>query len=160
VNKLYDWNAQANASEKLLASDMVISHRDLDPKNVLWQQGNPLIIDWESAGYINPMQDLIETAFYWSEDENRNISKGKFIALITGYKKRNEALQADWKTVLLSGFLGKLGWLEYNLKRSLMIECSDKEEQQMGTTQVIETINAIIGYADIISEAEEWLKIM
>ncbi|MNI99931.1 hypothetical protein D3C73_1591450 [compost metagenome] len=59
--------------------------------------------------------------------------------------------------VLVNGFLGKLDWLEYSLKRSLWIECTDEEEQQMGTSQVTGTINSIIRYADMISELEKWL---
>lgn len=160
IDMLYSWNAQTNKSEKLLASDMVISHRDLDPKNVLWNENNPLIIDWESAGCINPMQDLTETAFYWSEDEVGNINKERFMAFVSGYKKSRGMLNANWRAILSSGFSGRLGWLEYNLKRSLMIECTDEEEQQMGTTQVIETVSAIKRYADVISEIENWLIVI
>jgi Ser/Thr protein kinase RdoA (MazF antagonist) len=60
LDKLYNWNTQANTSAKQLAGDMVISHRDLDPKNVMWNWNNdkPIVIDWESSGYVNPMQDL------------------------------------------------------------------------------------------------------
>ena len=157
IDKLYDWNNSANKSAKLLSSDMVISHGDLDPKNVMWNQDNPILIDWESAGYINPMQDLIETAIYWSENEMGDIDKERFLAFIGGYKKKYGILQANWKMVLASGFLGKLGWLEYSLKRSLWIECTDEEEQQMGAAQVTGTINAIRRYADMISELEKWL---
>lgn len=158
IDKLYGWNAQASKSAKLLVSDMVISHRDLDPKNVMWNKDNPIIIDWEAAGYINPMQELTETAIYWSEDEIGNIDKEKFLAFIDGYKKKYGKLQENWRIVLVSGFLGKLNWLEYNLKRSLWIECTEAEEQQMGTTEVIGTINHIRGYADMISELEKWLN--
>lgn len=158
IAKLYDWNAQANKSAKQLASDMVISHRDLDSKNVMWSQDNPIIIDWESAGYTNPMQELTETAIYWSENEIGTIDKERFFAFIGGYKKRYGALQANWRMVLVNGFFGKLGWLEYNLKRSLWIDCTEVEEQQLGTAQVIGTLNAIRRYADKISEIEEWLN--
>jgi len=158
IDKLYDWNAQANKSSRLLASDMVMSHRDLDPKNVLWDQDNPIIIDWEAAGYINPMKELIETAIYWSESEMGNIDKERFLAVIGSYRKRCGTLQGNWRMVLESGFLGKLGWLEYSLKRSLWIECTDEEEQKMGTAQVTGTINSIIRYADMICELEKWLN--
>lgn len=158
INKLYEWNAQANKSVKQLASDMVISHRDLDSKNVMWSQDNPIIIDWESAGYVNPMQELTETAIYWSENDMGNIDKQRFFAFVGGYKKRYGTVKANWRTVLVNGFLGKLGWLEYSLKRSLFIECTDVEEQKMGTAQVIGTINAIRGYADMIYEIETWLN--
>lgn len=158
LDKLYEWNEMANESTKLLESDMVISHRDLEPKNVMWKQGNPILIDWESAGYINPMQDLTETAIYWSVDEVGNIDKEKFSAFIAGYKTKYGIPQANWRMVLVNGFLGKLDWLEYSLKRSLWIECTDEEEQQMGTFQVTGTINSIISYADMISELEKWLN--
>ena len=157
IDKLYDWNAQANKSAKQLASDMVISHGDLDSKNVMWNQDNPIIIDWESAGYVNPMQELTETAIYWSENQAGNIDKERFMAFIGGYRRRYGTLQADWRMVLLNGFSGKLGWLKYSLNRSLWIECTDEAEQQMGTAQVIGTINAISRYADMISELEKWL---
>lgn len=54
--------------------------------------------------------------------------------------------------------LGELGWLEYNLKRSLWIECTDIGEQQMGSAQITETINDIRRYADKISKLEKWLN--
>lgn len=158
IDNLYEWNTQANKAEKQLAADMVISHRDLDSKNVMWNQHKPVIIDWEAAGYVNPMQELTETAIYWSEDEMGNIDKDKFLAFIGGYKKRYGTVKVNWKMVLENGFLGKLGWLEYSLKRSLWIECTDEKEQQMGTSQVTETINTIRRYADMISELEKWLN--
>ncbi|WP_332871746.1 hypothetical protein [Paraliobacillus zengyii] len=63
-----------------------------------------------------------------------------------------------WSIVLENGFTGKLGWLEYNLKRSLWIECSDEVEQMMGTTQVIETLKEIRDYAEKISTLVYWLN--
>lgn len=101
---------------------------------------------------------MTETAIYWSENELGNIDKEKIFAFIGGYKKRYGTLQANWLMVLENGFLGKLGWLEYSLKRSLGIECTDKEEQQMGTYEATGTINAIRRYADMISELEKWLN--
>ena len=127
VDKLYEWSALAYKANRVLSTNLVISHRDLDPKNVLWNKDNPVIIDWEAAGYVNPMHELIETAIYWS-------------------------------TVLENGFSGKLGWLEYNLKRSLWIECTDGEEQKMGTTEVVGTIKEIKYYAEIISKLVNWLN--
>ncbi|WEG12237.1 phosphotransferase [Pullulanibacillus sp. KACC 23026] len=158
VDKLYEWTSLAINAKRCLSANLVISHRDLDPKNVLWYKGGPVFIDWESAGYINPMQDLIETALYWSEDETGNVDKRRFFAFINGYKKGYGETKADWSMVLENGFLGKLGWLEYNLKRSLWIECSNEEEQKLGTTQVIGTIKEIRDYAEKISKLVNWLN--
>lgn len=157
VNKLYHWNAQANESANLLAKDVVISHRDLDSKNVMWMEDNPFIIDWESAGYTNPMHELVETAIYWSENEIDGIDKERFFAFIDGYKESYGVIKANWAMVLANGFLGKLQWLEYSLKRSLWIDCTDEEEQKLGTEQVTGTINAVISYEGMISKLEQWL---
>lgn len=158
IEKLYDWNAKTNKASAMLAANMVISHRDLDPKNVMWNQDEPIVIDWESAGYVNPVHELIETAIYWSEDQKGEIDKERFLAFISGYKNKYGMLQTDWDAVLQNGFSGKLEWLEYSLKRSLLIECTDKTEQQMGTDQVTGTIKSINRYADTMTELKKWLQ--
>ncbi|WP_202708844.1 phosphotransferase [Sporosalibacterium faouarense] len=158
LNRLYELNDRVNKSEIFLSSNVVISHRDLDPKNVMWNEDNPIIIDWEASGYINPMKEMIETAIYWSEDESGHIDKERFLAFISEYKKIYGELNGDWKVVLSNGFSGKLGWLEYSLKRSLLIECTDEEEQKLGTDEVIETMQSIINYSNEIPVIEEWLN--
>ncbi|PFA62810.1 aminoglycoside phosphotransferase [Bacillus sp. AFS015802] len=152
---LYEWDAGSREAEERLGTDMVVSHRDLDPKNVLWVQGEPILIDWESAGLIQPMHDLVETALYWSG----RFDQDRFSAFISGYKGENRNLKADWQAVLALGFSGKLGWLEYNLKRSLWMECTDKQEQQLGTVQVLDTLREIREYAERIPELLKWLQV-
>lgn len=157
LDRLYDWHAKANDAVKQLESNTVITHLDLDSKNVMWHEDNPILIDWEASGHIHPMQSLTETAVYWSEDEAGTLDKERFMAFVQGYKKKYGAIQANWNQVLETGFAGMLGWLEYNLKRSLWMECTDKQEQQMGSDQVTATINALTRYADRTSEIEQWL---
>ncbi|MEO3945803.1 phosphotransferase [Gorillibacterium sp. CAU 1737] len=158
MEKLYEWNALANHSASLLEADRVFSHRDLEPKNVMWTADGPVIIDWESAGSIHPLQDLTETAFYWSREDGGTIDKDRFLAFLQGYQRKIGPLAADWNVVLATGFRGRLAWLEYSLNRSLFIECSDAEEQQLGTEQVIGTLYDLIGYAARSAELETWLN--
>ncbi|WP_240037195.1 phosphotransferase [Paenibacillus amylolyticus] len=139
-------------------AEQVCSHRDLDPKNVMWDQNKPIIIDWESAGEINPKHDLIETAIYWSIDELGQLNKSKFKAFLSGYRQLYGNLEADWKAVLELGYLSKLNWLEYSLKLSLWIECVDVIEQEMGTEQVIHTLSALEEYQKMTVMLENWLN--
>ncbi len=44
---------------------------------------------------------------------------------------------------------GRLEWLEYNIKRALMLECDTAEEQQLGISEVKETVEHIIYYDKI-----------
>ncbi|MGM0845623.1 MAG: phosphotransferase [Bacillota bacterium] len=150
ISSIFNWNEQAIEASQALNNDWVISHRDLDPKNVMWTNVGPVIIDWESAGFIHPMLDLIETALYWSEKEKGHIHQDRFSAFLSGYKKHGNVLNTSWENVMKAGFSAKLDWLEYNLKRSLRIECGDDEEQHLGTEQVIKTIQHLNRYADQI----------
>ena len=58
-----------------LRKNLVISHRDCHPKNMLWDsQGQYFLIDWESAGLINKTKDTIATAIYWSLNADYSIN--------------------------------------------------------------------------------------
>jgi len=48
----------------------IISHRDLDLPNILWNKNTPMLIDWESSGIVNPVMELIDTAWNWSGGQN------------------------------------------------------------------------------------------
>lgn len=100
MNKLYDWNARAKKAILLLADRMVVSHRDLEPKNVIWHNETPMIIDWESAGTLNPFKDIVDSAIYWSKNGKGKIDKNRLLAFIFGYEKKYGNLQANWRMIL------------------------------------------------------------
>lgn len=158
IEKLYNYSDLVCSSAKVLSENTVITHCDLDPKNVLWQAKVPYIIDWEAAGFANPYHDLIETAVYWSKDNNEQLVKDKFLAIIQGYKDIIPNLKSDWNIVLDKGFSGLLGWLEYSLKRSLWIECTDEDENKLGTEHVLGTIYNINKYDEDRKKLYNWLK--
>lgn len=157
IEDLYTWHRQAVQSSSLFTANRVISHRDLDSKNVLWHDDRPLVIDWESAGSIHPIQDLIETALYWSQDEVGIVNRANFFSCIQGYEQTRGRSDVDWQRVLWQGYLGKLNWLEYNLKRSLHIESASSADQAKGTSQVILTIDDLHTYAEQIPRLLTWL---
>lgn len=134
---------KANGAFQSFSGEKIVCHRDMDAKNVLWQGLSPIIIDWESAGAEYPQKDFIETALYWSQNENMSVRDDCFTAFSEGYKTKRNLGKIDWKTLLYSCFCGRLEWLEYNLKRSLKIECADEAEQKLGTEQVLLTIGEI-----------------
>lgn len=159
LNNLYHWEKLVNSSANKLIHNSVISHRDLDQKNVLWDENHiPILIDWEAAGATNPSQELIDVALYWSGFETGNLSKEAFCTVISTYRTNKGDTCDHWLDVLNYGFQGKLGWLEYNIRRSLRIECADDAEQELGTSEVIKTIQAINEYADFIPVCLEWLS--
>lgn len=156
LQKLYDWNGKRMQAAGVLSKGTVISHGDLEPKNVMWQDRQPLIIDWESAGFIHPAYDLFESAGYWARDRRGRIQKTRFLAFICAYRKVRPNLQMDYDAVLDKGFT-RLGWLEYSCKRSLGIACADAAERAMGTAHVSWAIRDLQRYEAMIPVFKEWM---
>lgn len=155
---LYQWDVASTREVQALSAHQIISHGDMDPKNVLWQGDNPILIDWEFAGHVNPLQELVETAIYWSEDENHVLLKDRAMVFFRAYTEVTGPLTADWKQALVSGFSGKLSWLQYNLNRALGLNGDGLEERQTGLEQVEEMLIRLKHYGQRLEEIESWFK--
>jgi Ser/Thr protein kinase RdoA (MazF antagonist) len=158
VDKLIYWNTLINESKYKLSEFMVISHGDLDPKNVMWHQDKPYFIDWEAAGYVNPYQELLEVLNYWTNNGKGELDRDKFKILLNAYSEYMSTKNIDWNCVLNSGYAGMLGWLEYSLKRALGIESTDEEEKELGAEQVIGTIKELEIYDSQLITLKKWLS--
>ena len=142
INRYKILDKQAIKSLDIISKDMIISHRDLDLPNVLWDKNeNPVFIDWESSGLVNPSMEVIDTAWNWSGGQ-KYFDKEKFRAFINTYKENNGEL-TNYYEAGKADFKAKFGWLEYNLKRITVLECIDEEEKNLGEKEVIRTIDEI-----------------
>lgn len=157
LDDITEWNKKACESEPYLLERQVISHRDLDAKNVMWQGAQAYVIDWESAGYVNPFQELLEVINAWADDGNGMTDREKCKALMQEYSRYNEIGSADWAAVFCGSYIGMLGWLAYNMKRALGLETSDEEEAALGEEQVAMTIRELYCWQDKLSRMKEWL---
>ncbi len=136
---------------KKISRDMVISHRDLDLSNVIWNENDePVIIDWESAGLINPIVEVIDTAWNWRGIKQN--AKNNFKDFIETYNKENPGYKTDFKDAAQAVLKYKFDWLEYNLKRACGIECLDEEEKELGEKEAIKTIDEIKDYEKFIKK--------
>lgn len=125
---------------------VTICHNDLDSKNVLWLDDEYKIIDLECLGYSNPYLELFELALCWSGYENCNINFDLFHEFMNSYFEHTKLdTNINWKTIYYANN-GRMEWLEYNLRRALLIECSSEEEQKIGIHEVKETLEHIIYY--------------
>ena len=127
-----------------------ICHRDMDPKNVMWNQDNPIIIDWESATLANPYQELLETALSWSGFLTDNFSKEKFKVVFLEYQKLRDIKNIDWYNIICGNLVGRFDWLKYNLERSLGMITNEEEEKSLGEQEVSKTIKEISRYLELI----------
>lgn len=153
------WNQAAFDAGETLAKTLVISHRDLDPKNVMWNRNILWIIDWEAAGYINPYQELLEVINYWADDGQGRLLKEHFDALLSAYTQYVKLDNVDWEAVFAGSYTGMLGWLEYNVKRALGMEVTTEEEVQLGKEQVISTIETLYNYQEKVQIMKKYLTL-
>ena len=78
LRELTSWTRRSKEGADELDSNLVVSHRDLDQKNVMWDsQGEPCLIDWESAGLISPNVELFEVALYLERATDRPAKPGR-----------------------------------------------------------------------------------
>lgn len=143
---------KGNEAIKKMPPVKAICHNDMDSKNVLWLVDEFKLIDLECLGYSNPYLELFELALCWSGYETCNIDFKLFNTFFKAYFKNTKLnTHIDWEVMYYSNF-GRLEWLEYNIKRALRIECDTDEEQQMGISEVKETVEHIIYYNNIKNE--------
>lgn len=145
IELLYELNEKSIKALKCANENLIISHTDLDRKNVMWQGDKPFIIDWEASGYINPTIELIQVAWYWSGGDIENIDYNKFNTLIKSYNEHYKGnIDKRIEELVSADNYGGLGWLNYNLKRSLCIENQyEQDEIELAENEVIQSINEI-----------------
>ena len=152
---LKDISELVNQANGVLYNNRCLSHRDLDKKNVIWNRNEPMLIDWEAGGLINPTVELLEVALYWSEGSEYKHSKECFNNFICSYSDSGGRIEPYFKEALFGILRGKLEWLEYNLKRALSIDVIGDEN--LGIQEVISTIIEIKNFYNEIPKILGWL---
>uniref|UniRef100_UPI004057C393 aminoglycoside phosphotransferase family protein n=1 Tax=Acetatifactor sp. TaxID=1872090 RepID=UPI004057C393 len=150
-NLLYLAQQEYNSAMTNVPAISCICDGDMDSKNVLWVDGEPLIIDLECLDYGNPFTEMFQLALSWAGGVLCDIDFERLGAFIRAYSHEYGTLNIDLKSLYGIGF-SWLDWLEYNVKRALMIECENEEEQKLGIGQVHETLGRIIYYHSVKDE--------
>ncbi len=158
---LVEWGKLATEANSVLNRSLVISHRDLDQKNVIWRnETSPVFVDWESAGLTNPTKDIVETALYWSGQTVQPPREDSFHAVLEGYITSGGTIPNSGIHALHSVMGTWLAWLLFNMHRSLGESVSSEEERQLAvreTTHTLSTLYALNTNAEIWAQwVERW----
>lgn len=141
---LLEWNKLFEDASKQLRQSAVVSHCDLNPRNVLWRSASePYIIDWESAGPTHPTLEIIDAALSWSEQEDGQIDGHAFMAVIEEYAKAGGEAHAPVEAAFYGRMGSMLDWLEYNMRRSMDTAIFGEDEQKLGAEQAEFTFAAL-----------------
>ena len=139
-----------------LKQNRLVSHRDMDVKNIIWvDDKTPQIIDWEAAGLTNPTVDLLELALEWSGQWSGHLNGDSFQAYLNGYHSACQRRQTDFDIALMGCYGARCGWLEFNMRRSID-ERVDQNERFMAENQVTVTLNSISNLHKHADNYRQW----
>jgi len=153
---LIEWSKLDAEANKVLRRTFVVSHRDLDQKNVLWRDAlSPVVVDWEAAGLTNPTMDVVGAALSWSGQNVQPPREESFHALLEGYVTAGGTIR-DPGIIAIHGVIGNwLGWLLFNMHRSLGESVNSEEERLLGVRETTRTLATLRALA---SNAETWAR--
>ena len=148
ISQIYDKSYEVY---KKLSIQKAFTHKDLNRLNVLWNNNDFVIIDWENATFSNPSIDFFSTAWFLTDD----VKEDKYKVFAKEYFK-NFRFQDSIETAAYVGIIDEIIWLEFNLKRSLGMLSNNKDEIELGKTQIKSSMTEIINY---YSKIDKMIKI-
>ena len=150
-NDLVVINSAYQHTLPFLKNQVVISHGDLDQKNVLWDRlDTPILIDWESARQLNPTHEIVNACLDWS-GITTEFDPMLFSKMIRVYVKAGGHLEKNLLQAAFNGVLGNwIHWMVYNISRS----CTHEESEQkiLGVEQVQQVLKTIVRLNRIIPD--------
>ena len=138
---LNDAQDALNRARKLLPGIECITDEDMDPKNVMWDNGRPVVIDLECLDVGNPVSHALQLSLQWSGITTCSLDPDKMIAFFEGYLSAYDNGFREYGKVLGLAYTW-IEWLEYNITRSLGC-CQDESERETGISEVRNTLNRI-----------------
>ena len=126
-----------------LEEHQVISHGDLDHKNILWDEaGEPLVIDWESARRLNPTYELLLEALDWG-GITANFDARPFTTILQAYVDAGGVIEAEMIPAVSDAIQGAwVSWLLYNVGRAVGLK--DLRQRAIGSGQVDLVLSALL----------------
>ena len=148
LDMLYELNKRTNEALEYSKDNLIISHRDLIKKNIMWNDNVPTVIDWESSGYVNPTVELVQVCWNWANGDVGKFDFEKFGIIVNEYLKNVKNYKhVDMKKIIFANLWEAIEWLEYNLKRSLCTESTYRKEEIELAEEQINYLNYEIRYA-------------
>ncbi|MCM1025478.1 MAG: GNAT family N-acetyltransferase [Roseburia sp.] len=138
---LYYAESELNRARASLPNLTCISDEDMDPKNIMWENGRPWVIDLECLDYGNPVSHVLQLALQWSGIVTGELDLDKLAAFFDGYLEAYDNCFRGYGDIVGVAYTW-LEWLEYNIQRALGC-CIDEAERNLGISEVKNTLERI-----------------
>lgn len=132
---------ELNRARASLPPMICISNEDMDPKNVMWDNKTPRVIDLECLDYGNPISHAMQLALQWSGIVTCEMNIDRMIAFFDGYLEAYDNCFRGYGDIVGVAYTW-VEWLEYNIQRALG-NCIDEKERELGISEVKNTIDRI-----------------
>lgn len=147
---------ELNQARAALPDILCLTNEDMDPKNVMWDNGNARVIDLECLDYGNPISGALQLALQWAGITTCELDIEKMTAFFDGYLAAYDNCFRAYSSVFGITYTW-IEWLEYNIQRSLG-EQSDDAERALGMSEVKNTIHRICYIHDLEPEIKKILN--
>lgn len=138
---------------------VVLTHRDIQPWNLLSRQGRPVVLDWELSGRLEVSGELGSTALSLAKGPGfDDIRPAVFRAVLDGYLAAGGALPSwgpGWFAYMVGGWLGHTRW---NILRCLAgVEAPTGPDLALSHEAVR---NGVRGLPDLFGRLAEWEELL
>ncbi len=136
-------------------TELLLSHRDSDPKNFLrTAEGDLLLVDWDTAGPVNPRHDLANQALVWAGlhlgDPDPLVAR----AVVEAYRRNDGLAETFRHTDLAETFRQRLAWVRFNVRRALGELRRDETDRRAGENVIRRNVSELPRFARSI---DQWL---
>lgn len=147
---------ELNKAKAALPAMRCISNEDMDPKNIMWENGLPWMIDLECLDYGNPMSHAVVLALQWAGTVTESLDIDKLVGFFEGYLKAYDNGFRGYHNLVGVAY-NWVDWLEYNIQRALG-NCVDGAERELGISEVRNTIRRIEYLREVEPQIKEALQ--
>lgn len=130
-----------NAARQALPDIACVTDGDMDPKNVMWEEGQPVVIDLECLDEGNPVSDALRLSLDWAGVAHCAFDPDLQHAFLRGYLDVYNNGFRDYGSVVGLAYTW-IEWLKYNVGRALG-KCQDEGERETGLAEAQSTIDRL-----------------
>lgn len=119
----------------------VMSHGDVDQKNIVLGDAGPALCDWDVAGPVVPRRELADVAMSLAAWSNEDIAR----QVVTAYRESHDAELCFVASDLGPSMMSGLDWLAFNVERAIGARPAEPADAVVGDGLVPELLAALPG---------------
>lgn len=136
----------------------LLSHRDADAKNFLVSpDGRLLLTDWDAAGPVSPRQEVAKECLNWARVHLEMPERRLARALLAGYRRAGGDLSAPRVSDFSEFLCVMLGWLEFNVRRTLGERLQDTSRRSLAEREARRVLENLPRFSKSI---RSWVELL